>query len=764
MIEQFRHLRNIGQFENVTAGAQLPLAKLNLIYAENGRGKTTLASLLRSLQTNDAVMVVERQRLGTQDPAQIVILAAGVAHVFQQGRWSAPLSQLAIFDDVFVAQNVCSGIEIGAQHRQNLHELILGAQGVALNSALQSHVDRIEAHNQELRAKGDAIPPAIRGVLSVDAFSALELLPGLPELISDAERRLAAARAGHEIQNGLEFEAVSLPSFDVAAISALLRQGLPELEQAAAAHVQSHLAKLGRGGESWIADGISRIGPASQGHDQEICPFCEQGLVASPVIDHYRAFFSEAYALLRQALAAQREGINAAHAGEIPAAFERNVRILEERRQFWRQFIRLPGLQLDTAAIARAWRAARDAVLQLLARKQGAPLDPLVLPPDVTLALETYERERQAFNASVEATMGANPQIALAKEQAAAANVDALAADLARLKAIDARHSQEISLLCEVYLTEKSAKAVTEGQRDQARQALDQYRQNVFPAYEASINAHLIRFNAGFRLGAVSPVNNRAGSSANYNVVINNIPVGLGANAGAPSFRNTLSAGDRNTLALAFFFSALESDPGIANKIVIIDDPMTSLDEHRSLATIQELNRLVDRVGQVIILSHSKAFLCQLSDASDRHSPVAIRIARDGQGSTLAPWDIRQDSITVHDKRHEVISAYLRANNPAQEREVATAIRPILEAFLRVAYPAHFPPGTMLGGFIGRCRTDLGGPNEILTQADINELDDLRVFGNRFHHDSNPAWQVEIINDQELVRFSQRTLAFTRRP
>ena len=86
--------------------------------------------------------------------------------------------------------------------------------------------------------------------------------------------------------------------------------------------------------------------------------------------------------------------------------------------------------------------------------------------------------------------------------------------------------------------------------------------------------------------------------------------------ASGPSFRNTLSAGDRNTLALAFFFASLDQDPNLAQKIVAIDDPMTSLDEHRSLTTVQELRAMQDRVSQLLGFSHSKPFLCALWDGA----------------------------------------------------------------------------------------------------------------------------------------------------
>jgi hypothetical protein len=47
--------------------------------------------------------------------------------------------------------------------------------------------------------------------------------------------------------------------------------------------------------------------------------------------------------------------------------------------------------------------------------------------------------------------------------------------------------------------------------------------------------------------------------------------------------------------------------------------------------------------------------------------------------------------------------------------------------------------------------------------ADIIELRDLLDYANRFHHDTNAAWETETINDQELLDFSMRTLTFARR-
>jgi hypothetical protein len=60
------------------------------------------------------------------------------------------------------------------------------------------------------------------------------------------------------------------------------------------------------------------------------------------------------------------------------------------------------------------------------------------------------------------------------------------------------------------------------------------------------------------------------------------------------------------------------------------------------------------------------------------------------------------------------------------------------------------------------CRQRIGQPNEILDRTTTQELDELADYANRFHHDTNPAWETEAINDAELRHFVERTLAFIR--
>ncbi|MES2960815.1 MAG: AAA family ATPase [Pseudomonadota bacterium] len=767
MVEKISILKNIGQFDNAVIGQPIELNKLSLIYAENGRGKTTLANILRSLSENNPTLVQERQRLKAIDSPHIAIQADGKSFTFQNGAWIVHIPNIAIFDDNFVAQNVCSGIEVDSEHRQNLHELIIGAQGVSLSKALQDEVVKIEDHNRSIREKEAAIPISVRGSLTVDAFCSLKPNPDLENSIQEMQRSLEAAKSSDAIKQRSDFKTVTLPSFDLEEISNLLQLDLPDLQKEAAIKVQQHLTKLGKKSEEWVGDGMDMIASISE-NGREICPFCTQDLKNSEIIIHYQGYFSKAYAALKKSIIDLGKKISSAHSVDIQTAFERSIQSLQQDIIFWQKFTDIPKVDIDTVEIARAWKAVREPVLTILRNKAASPLEKISLSAEILEVLSVYENHRQKIADLSQTLQDYYSRIASIKEQAEGANVAAINADLSNLKLIQVRYSSEVAPHCKSYQDEKEAKKITEKRRDKARQDLDSYRLTIFKTYEAAINSYLHQFIAGFRLHSMASQNTRGGTSCTYNVLINETSVPVSSESG-PSFKNTLSAGDRNTLALAFFFASLDKDPSLTQKIVVIDDPMTSLDEHRSLATINEIIKLAGRVKQVIVLSHTKPFLCKLwDDAKKKIKNIprsSLHIIRSGNSSVIELWDIERDRITEHDKRHELVSSYILAGpaDPNKQSEVAVALRPMIEAFLRVSYPAYFPPGSMLGPFHEKCLNSLKNGSAILGQLDTNELKLLIEYANHFHHDSNPAYATEIINDQTLLDYCKRVISFTSR-
>jgi len=763
LLERLQLFRSVGQFDAVSDGARIALAPLTLGFAENGRGKTTLAAILRSLSTNDPLPIMERTRLGAANAPHVVIdTGGGQTAVFQNGAWNRAVADISVFDDEFINENVYSGLVVGSDHRQNLHELILGSQGVALSRALQEAIAGAEVAQRALRQATDAITPAIRGQLTVEAFCALPARDDLDQAIEESEKQLNAANDAHSVAETRPFEPLPLAAFDEAAVGALLGRTLADVDAAALAKVQEHLARIGEGGESWVSDGIPRV---YRKDAADHCPFCDRALAGSEMMGHYRAYFSAEYAALKSDIETIDAAITVAHSGDAQAGFLRRIGQLTQRIEFWARFVTLPDLNLDPGNFIAAWTEARNEILALVRRKERAPLEPVAVPQTAIDALAAYERARAEMEEISRKLQEANPAIALAKEQAAAANVATIQASLNELKAAKTRHIEGNAALCATFDTARQEKATADAARDAARASLDAHRATVFPAYQTAINLYLRRFNAGFSIEEVTSTNIASGSSCTYNVLINSHAIavsGARVAAGQPSFKTALSAGDRNTLALAFFFASLDQDPNKANKIVVIDDPITSLDDGRALATVHEMRRLVDQVAQVIVLSHNKPFLCNVWEGMDANRRATLEVARDGSGSTIRAWDVSRDCITEHDKRHQLLTEYV-ASNTQNSREVATAIRPHLEAFLRVSFPAEYQPGRLLGPFRGICQQRIGQPNQLLDQADVTELDEITDYANRFHHDTNAGYLAAVVNDAEVLTFVRRALAFVRR-
>jgi wobble nucleotide-excising tRNase len=762
VINALRLIRNIGQFDSVAEGANLALARLTLLYAENGRGKTTIAAIIRSLATGDPVPIMERRRLAAAHPPNVVVECVGgppAYAMFQNAAWNRTLSGVLIFDEFFVNSNVYSGLVVEADHRQHLHELILGAAGVRLNAELQGHVSRIEEHNREIRQRANAIPDDICAGMSVDDFCALPQRATIEDEIAVAQQHLEEATHRQPITATQALPIIGAPPIDLPAIANVLESNLPALEAVAAARVEAHIASLGRGGQEWVSQGTRFVRPEPDAP----CPFCAQPLGQSPLIGHYRAYFGAEYEGLRRAIANARNQVTQAHSDAAIAQLEARLRTAAERGQFWRQFTEMPQM-LDIETLSTQWRAARQAVLGLLDRKLADPLTSMQVDEGARAAVAAHEANREALNTLNQRFAETNRVIEGVKQRAAQADVVQLTRRLALLKAIRMRHIANVSQLCDAYMAAKAAKIVTEQAREGAKAALEQYRREVFPAYQDAINRYLQRFGASFRIGAVEAGDTRGGPTCTYNVVINNVAIAVSGETqpGQPSFGTVLSSGDKSALALAFFFASLEADPALGDRIVVIDDPVSSLDDHRTITTVHEIQDLSRRVSQVIVLSHNKPFLCEVWDGADRLNRAALEVARTGQGSTLRAWNVDAASETEHDRRHAMLRSY-RDGNAQDLRQVAVALRPALESFVRVAFPEHFPAGSMLGPFVDTCRQRLNAGQQVLGATLTRELGELVDYANRFHHDTNNAADREVINDQQLLTFVRRTLDFARR-
>ena len=766
MIKQFRLIRNVGCFDSFQSPAGTEFAPLTLVHAENARGKTTLAAILRSLASGDPAPIIGRKRLGSVNEPHLVLDIDGTppnSAVFHQGAWSKTVDAILVFDDQFVDENVYSGLSVAPCHRQNLHEVILGRQGVVLARQVDNLTAEIAELTQSAKAKAAAIPQEAMQGLDVDAFCSLPATDKIDEQIAGLEKNLEAVRQADKVRSARFFSHVAFPEIDCCQLSDLLGKQLPDLDREAVARVKAHFERIGDNAEQWIADGTQRIIAGSRPQSEELCPFCGRSLTGVELVSKYRAYFGEAYRGLQKEITDLHTRYRTLLAGDKLAQLQRSVTVVLEQHRFWSTFVMLPPAAFDLENVASAWTAAREGILRVLDAKKSAPLEAIDIGADLAGQIDAL---REAFNGiaqQVESLLAQNGAITQLKETIADEDTKAVVDALRRAKATKQRYSAEVIPLCSAYLAAKRERQEAEQRKKTARDELDAHRQTAFPSYSAAVNKYLEKFGVSFRLESVQPLDAAGRPSTLYQLLIRQKKVPLTskkAGVAEPCFGNALSAGDRTTLALSFFFASLDREPDLSNKIVVIDDAVSSLDDGRTINTVNEAQRIAGKARQLILLSHRKSFLCRLHKHAKPDKVATLALSRCGDDeSALGPWQPSEDELTVYDNHHKLLRDFRDGSRP-NIRNVAAAIRPVLEGYLRVAFPEYCPPGTLLGCFRQRIQSQIDAGNAIMDSPRLLDLDEIIDYANRFHHNTNPAWDSEHISDAELLSFVNRVLAF----
>jgi wobble nucleotide-excising tRNase len=753
MLQRVISIKNVGRFRNCGAAGDVAFRRYTLIFAENARGKTTFCDILRSLSRNVPDIVVGRATLGAAEPPEIQLRIANGNHDFRNGAWTTGYSDILVFDGAYVRENIFAGDVVDTEHRRNLYRVIIGAQGVDLAAAVDALDAQLRDKTTEIRNNRAQLQPFVPQGMTADAFIALAEDPGIDAKIAAKELELHAARQAAQLQQKAALTALTIPVFP-AAFAALLAKTFADIAADAEAHVRQHVQHHGMQtrGEQWLVEGLRYI-------TDDSCPFCAQGIGAVGLIQDYRSFFSHEYHALRDEVAALKQQVDAAIGERAGAAIEQSVAQNVAAAESWRQYCELETPALPQGqAVNDVLPALRDAAQALLDRKAGAPLE--AVPPDgrFTEALGNFETLRTALEAYNVAVATANAIIAARKQQAQAANIRDVENDLSKLKAIKARHTPEVVAFVDADVRLQGEKAVLEAQKTTARAQLDAHTQQVITQYGQRINYYLERINASFRISAPTHTYRGGTPSTSYQIIINNSLVDLGDHGtplSRPSFRNTLSGGDRTTLALAFFFAQLEQDTNRAQATVVFDDPFGSMDAFRRSHTVNQIYRCGQTCQQVVIFSHDPGFLHLLWDRlapAERKSLTLARIGEDN--TTIAEWNIERAVQARYRADIDTLQRFF-ADGEGEPRDVVQKVRPVLEAYCRNLYPTQFGDQVMMGGIITTIR-NAGAAHPLAPIVD--DFDELNVYCRRYHHGDNPNAATEPLDDAELKGYVARTL------
>ena len=752
MLERIYRVRGLGLLHDAD-GRQHSLKKATLIYADNGVGKSTLASVFRSCATNAPDLIFHRRTIdGNQQPEVQLQFANGQQSNFTNSNWDTQHPELLVFDSDFVEENVYTGGQVTTDQRRNLLQFALGENAVNARREYDQADSNVLAASQLIRDLTSQLT-GFRNGTPLQQFRELVEVPDADAQITSLNERLVEAQNISLIQAKALPRRLEVPSFEVTGIFGTLGRSLADIDLDAEHRVKQHLDSHAKPNhESWISDGHSF------GEGQH-CPYCNQSLDGVDLIQAYRSYFNQDYNQLKESVSELGRQIEACTAEAIAEKLQADFATARAIIEGWQENLEIPPPEFDNDSAKQALAEIRNRLDEFRRSKEGNLLE-AIGSEDAKNELfgiwEGFVSIVESCNRSIDTAVC---QIKVYKSSLGALNPNDLRQSIARLNLAKVRYKQEVvDLIAQLDLAtaqENAAKVEKKTKKD----ALNAVMQTTLENYKDKINQLLTVFGAQFSIPNID-FNYRGGLRGNYNLQMRGTNIELAG--GVPDFKTSLSESDKRTLAFAFFIASVEADANLATKVIVIDDPMCSLDLNRKQQTRNILSRIHDSCEQMIVLVHDIHFLRSLRDSILRNSApqnvICLKLKTvANRYSYFDVIDVDMECESAYFKCHRVLGEYL-SGRAQSSMEAARSIRPMLEGYLHRRFPGVIDKGLLFGQVIQNINN--APPNSPLVHAQniTTELNEINDYAGQYHHDTNPsADQVQIV-DGELRQFVERAV------
>lgn len=716
MINKVEHITSIGKFRNYQASGQVNFKKLTLVYGDNGGGKTTLTSIFRSLTTNKPEII--RSRISTNhtapQAAQITQIGApnNTYHTFGAAGWTIPFPHIEIFDIHFVNDNIYSGFDFNDDHKKQLHKFVIGAQGVAIQNQIEQNKGAKSASRQNQTNIEQQLIQQVSNGLSTGSISTFLAIPatqanGIDQQITVAEATLASANANSIIQTLQTLSPINrvVSGIDFASLIADLQTTSEAIQNAAletlfSTHCQDLAANALDGPENWLQRGFAYVESKQSANEPLIsCPFCKQPIdsnleILNAYISKFNADFN-AFVLRLQSHLKSLQNFN----------LEATIQAINNINQTNSGRITSWATHLPYTVQSPTFNIIADeAVLRAEFQNLISSVQQKVQNPTIEVATATataFQASGQTINANIDNynQSVAAYNTAIDTFRAGIQTVANAQNEVDRLKRVKKRFESPIVALCAQLSAERQTLRALETTYTQLSQQQLAAATAFFTSYQARINHYLGNvFKTHFRIDNVvhiAPQGRATQSKIAYKLTIDGKDISFVTNQPF-NVKECLSEGDKSTIALAFFLSKLDIDPNRQDKILIFDDPLSSLDTNRRTYTIGIIRALFHQMKQMVVLSHNEFFLHEIGKDFGAAHKNTLRITENfaAKASVIEECDL--DSLVKNDyfKHIEALEAFRINPDHSIKDTVLGWLRNVLEAHLRFKFYKEIRPMT----------------------------------------------------------------------
>lgn len=752
MLERIHKVKGVGLLHDAS-GQAYKLKKATFIYADNGRGKSTLASLFRSCSTNNSALIVNRRTIdGTNNQEVDFQFSNGERSKFTNGSWDICRPEIIVFDSDFVEQNVYAGGQVSTDQRKNLLKFAIGENAVVAQQEYDQADQEVRNATADVRDITSRLAPIHQGRTLLQFTQILEV-PNADDQIIALNNKIVEARNIGLIQVKALPQLLQYPSIEIDPIITIIGTSITNIDLAAEQQVKAHLDNHKKNGlEKWISDGLGY-------GESDCCPFCDQSIKGVEIIQAYQSYFNQEYKRLKSDVARLSNLINIVCSDRIIDRLKSQFEITNAVIGGWQEHLEIIRPTFNEGEIRKALSNIKIILETLKQQKECNLLDAVSIDEQSKQIADEWQIIMNATCLCNDVIDDALQRITQYKETLNSVNIEQLEQQIRELNVAKVRYRPDIIDLLHQLTTSQQVESTAQIEKQTKKSVLNQVMQTTLDSYKKRINELLLSFGAQFLIPNID-FNYRGGLRSDYSLEMRGENIAL--SGGIPDFKTSLSEGDKRTLAFSFFIASTESDPDLVNKIIIIDDPMCSFDLNRKQQTRTVLKRMYDSSKQLVIIAHDIHFLRNLRDDILRtDGPNNIRFFRlkavTNRYSDFGDIDIDQECESAYFKSHRLLDEYM-AGNAQSSIDVARTIRPMLEGYLHRRFPRLINSGLLFGTVV-QLINNAQHPSPLVHAQNItNELNEINSYVGQFHHDTNPAAdQVQVV-DSELLSFVERAI------
>ncbi len=649
---KFCKYRFVDKKNNVDELKEQLLSKFDVIFGENGSGKSSTCDILKSVSQNQDFQITPP----TLAEIEMHDGTNNQTYKYENSAWSSHVDKNAIlfFDVDFINANVhtngerSSNLQHGA-HTQKAGKLIIDLDEKAneLKIAIQAKKDELEAlesTSADILKKqfSDKDKELFKSYKDADDLVKQQKISEAQEELKKLEMDLATLRklnAEHAKINSLS--AVGQVTFSNS-LSAkdeftelFARQIKEKAQDQADEAIKTHFAKHKR----FIESAKSEI-PENYAHEN--CPLCMQPLAnATKVIEYYRTAFDQTYETEKKNfltdIETAKNGLQtiktniASLPAKVAAIFNALEKVrtdfavqgiykLEEKTEHTGKFGAVSAREIDDLLAA----------LESLKKIEREQVEVVKLYDAVAAVVQEVEKSVKGVGDLI-----TEKNKLINEFKGKYSDQSKITSEIQEKSEKNTGLSELVDFLKSDKISDIKKKAEVENAQGEFQEALkkanDDLKSYLATTIPESVIAKMIeilgKFNLSFTLEHITGNTQTKEYSFSFRI--------KDRRGNERDMKNGLSEGERQLISLAFFFAVNENLPNKNTKVLVFDDPITSLDAPNLKILAELIYQKIQEFSQVLVFTHHPLFFKYLAKCENATKFGVLKNAEQFGGSFM---------------------------------------------------------------------------------------------------------------------------------